>query len=126
MPVLVDTSIWIEYFKGGNRSEKLDFLIDENLIVVNDLILAELVPSLMVRNQRKLVKLLNSINKLKLSIHWGQIIEFQFKCFKNGLYGIGIPDLIIVQNAKQNQCEIYSMDNHFKLMKNILELRLRD
>jgi hypothetical protein len=30
MPVLVDTSVWIEYFKGANSSEELDFLIDEN------------------------------------------------------------------------------------------------
>jgi len=71
MSVLVDTSIWIEYFRSGNNSEKLDFLIDENLIVINDLILAELVPSLKVRNQRKIVKLLYNINKLKLSIDWG-------------------------------------------------------
>jgi len=126
MSVLVDTSIWIEYFRSGNNSEKLDFLIDENLIVINDLILAELVPYLRVRNQQKLVKLLYNINKLELSIHWGQIIEFQFKCLINDLNRIGIPDLIIVQNAKQNQCEIYSLDNHFKLMKDILELRLRD
>jgi len=126
MSVLVDTSIWIEYFKSGNSSEKLDSLIDENLIVINDLILAELVPSLRVRNQQEIVKLLNSINKLELSIHWDQIIEFQFKCLKNGLNRIGIPDLIIVQNAKQNKCEIYSHDNHFKLMKDILELRLID
>lgn len=126
MSVLVDTSIWIEYFRSGNSAEKLDFLIDENLIVINDLILAELVPSLRVRNQQKLVKLLHNINKLELSIHWGQIIEFQFKCLRNGLNRIGIPDLIIVQNAKQNRCEIYSLDNHFKLMEDILELRLRD
>ena len=126
MSVLVDTSIWIEYFKSGNNSEKLDFLIDENLIVINDLILAELVPSLRIRNQQIIVKLLNNISKLELSIDWGQIIEFQFKCLKNGLNRIGIPDLIIVQNAKQNQCEIYSLDNHFKLMKEILELRLID
>jgi hypothetical protein len=126
MSVLVDTSIWIEYFRSGDSSEKLDFLIDENLIVINDLILAELVPSLRIRNQQKLVKLLNNINKLELFIHWGQIIEFQFKCLKNGLNRIGIPDLILVQNAKQNQCEIYSLDNHFKLMKDILELRMSD
>jgi len=126
MSVLVDTSIWIEYFRSGNGYEKLDFLIDENLIVINDLILAELVPSLRIRNQQKLVKLLNNINKLELFIHWGQIIEFQFKCLKNGLNRIGIPDLILVQNAKQNQCEIYSLDNHFKLMKDILELRMSD
>ncbi len=124
MSVLVDTSIWIEYFRTGNNSEKLDFLIDENLIVINDLILAELVPSLRVRNQRKIIKLLHNINKLELAINWDQIVEFQFKCLKNGLNGIGIPDLIVAQNAKQNHCKIYSLDSHFKLMKDILRLQL--
>jgi predicted nucleic acid-binding protein len=124
MSVLVDTSIWIEYFRTGNNSEKLDFLIDENLIVINDIILAELVPFLRARNQRKIVKLLYNINKLELSINWDQIIEFQFKCLKSGLNGIGIPDLIVAQNAKQNHCEIYSLDSHFKLMKDILRLQL--
>ena len=124
MSVLVDTSIWIEYFRTGNNSEKLDFLIDENLIVINDLILAELVPSLRVRNQLRIVKLLYNINKLELSINWDQLIEFHFKCLKNGLNGIGIPDLIVAQNAKQNHCEIYSLDSHFKLMKDILRLQL--
>ena len=124
MSVLVDTSIWIEYFRTGNFSEKLDYLIDENLIVINDLILAELVPSLRVRNQRKIIRLLKNINNLELSINWNQIIEFQFKCLKNGLNGIGIPDLIVAQNAKQNHSEIYSLDSHFKLMKDILKLQL--
>jgi predicted nucleic acid-binding protein len=124
MSVLVDTSIWIEYFRAGNNSERLDFLIDENLIVINDLILAELIPSLRVRNQRKIVKLLHNINKLELSINWDQIIEFQFKCLKNGINGIGIPDLIVAQNAKQNHSEIYSLDSHFGLMKDILKLQL--
>jgi len=54
MSVLVDTSVWVEYFRCGNNSEKLDFLIDENLIVTNDLILAELIPFLKVRKQRRL------------------------------------------------------------------------
>ena len=124
MSVLVDTSVWVEYFRSGNNSEELDFLIDENLIVINDLILAELVPFFKVRNEKKIVGLLYNINKLSLSINWDQLIEFQFKCLKNGLNGIGIPDLILAQNAKQNRCEIYSLDNHFRLMKDILELQL--
>jgi len=126
MSVLVDTSIWIEYFRSGNHAAKLDFLIDKNFIVINDLILAELVPSLKVHNQSKIVKLLYKINKIGLSINWIQIIDFQFKCLKNGLNGIGIPDLILAQNAKQNGFEIYSLDNHFNLMKDILGLQLLD
>jgi len=126
MPVIVDTSVWIEYFRGGKNPATLDFLIDEDLIIINDLILSELIPSLKVRNQRKIIKLLSSINKIDLSINWNQIIEFQFKCLKNGLNGIGIPDLIVAQNAKQNNCEIYSLDDHFRLMKGILKLQLLD
>ncbi|MBW2000600.1 MAG: PIN domain-containing protein [Deltaproteobacteria bacterium] len=126
MSVLVDTSAWVEYFRTGNNSERLDFLIDENIIVINDLILTELVPFLRVRNKRKVVRSLYAINKLPLTIDWDQIVEFQFKCLKNGLNGIGIPDLIIVQNAKQNHCEIYSLDIYFKLMKDILRLQLTD
>lgn len=124
MSVLVDTSVWIEYFRGGNNFEKLDFLIDENLVVINDLILAELIPFLKIRNQRKIIKLLNHINKLEIHIEWDQLIEFQYKCLKNGLNGVGIPDLIIIQNAKQNHCEIYSLDNHFKLIKDIVKIKL--
>jgi predicted nucleic acid-binding protein len=126
MSVLVDTSIWVAYFRSGENSEKIDFLIDENLVVINDLILAELVPSLKVCNQRKIINLLYHIKKLELYINWDQIITFQSKCLKKGLNGIGIPDLIVAQNAKQNRCEIYSLDNHFNLIKDILELQLFD
>lgn len=124
MSVLVDTSIWVAYFRTGDNSEKLDFLIDENLIVTNDLILAELIPYLKIQNQRKLINLLLNINRFDLSVNWNQIIEYQYKCLKNGLNGIGIPDLIIAQNAKQNHCEIYSLDNHFRLIKDILNLQV--
>lgn len=124
MSVLVDTSVWVEYFRSGNNSERLDFLIDENLIVTNDLIMAELLPFLKVRNQRKLINLLLNINKLALAINWNQIIDYQYKCLKNGLNGIGIPDLLIAQNAKQNHSEIFTFDNHFRLMQDILNLQV--
>jgi predicted nucleic acid-binding protein len=126
MSVLVDTSIWIEYFRNGNNLEKLDILIDENLVVTNDLILAELIPFLKIRNQRKLINLLYKINKLEIVVNWKQIIDYQYKCLKKGLNAIGIPDLIIAQNAKQNHCSIYSLDSHLNLMENILEIKLID
>ena len=120
MSVLVDTSVWIDYFRGGNNSANLDFLIDENLLFTNDIVLAELIPFLKIRNQKKIIDLLKNINKLDLSIDWHQIIEYQYKCIKTGLNGVGIPDLIIAQNAIQNYCEIYSLDNHFILIQDVI------
>ncbi len=124
MPVLVVTSIWVKYFRNGNNLKRLDLLIDENLVVTNDLILAELLPFLKIRKQRKIVDLLNNVNKLPLRIKWDEIIDYQVKCLKKGVNGVGIPDLIIAQNAKQNDCEIYSTDKHFKLLKNIISIKI--
>ena len=124
MQVLVDSSIWIDYFKDGRKSEKLDYLIDENIVVTNDLILAELIPFLRIRNQRKIVGLMETIKKLSMDIIWDEIIEYQYMCLKKGVNGIGLPDLVIAQNAKQHHAAIYTLDSHFAMMKNILELEL--
>lgn len=125
MEVLVDTSIWIDYFRSGDSSKDLDYLIDENLIVTNDIILAELIPYLKIKRQTNLVKLLHEINRIPLSIYWEELIEYQVKCLKKGgANGVGIPDLIIAQNAKQNSCKVYSLDKHFRLMKKTLNIKL--
>ena len=124
MTVLVDTSAWIDYFRGGTDSSRLDVLIEEDLIVTNDLLLAELVPFLKVRNQRKLMELLSSVRRLTLEIDWREIIEVQTRCLRQGLNGIGIPDLIIAQNAKQHGCEVFSLDGHFVLLRKLAGLRV--
>jgi predicted nucleic acid-binding protein len=124
MSVLIDSSVWIEYFRNGNNYEKVDFLIDENLVVTNDLILAELTPFLKIRKQNNLIDLLHTIEKSMINIKWDQIIELQYQCLQNGLNGVGIPDLILVQNAMQNVSKIYSLDKHFWGMKDFLELEV--
>jgi len=124
MPVLVDTSIWIDYFKIGNNSSSLDHLIDENILVTNDIILAELVPYLKLRKQTKVIKLLEEINRVPLNINWDEIVEFQVKCLRNGANGIGIPDLIIAQNAKSNNLKVYTLDKHFQLLSQVIKIKL--
>lgn len=124
MKVLVDTSIWIDYFRGAKNSQDLDVLIDENLIVTNDIILAELVPYLKIKKQTKVINLLHQVNRVPLEIHWEEIIDFQVKCLKSGANGIGIPDLIIAQNAKHNDCKVYSLDKHFRLLNKVLKFKL--
>lgn len=124
MQVLADTSAWVAYFRGEECCGHLDVLIDENLVVTNDLILAEMVPFLRIRGLYRVIELLSAVKKLKMSIEWHQIIEFQYRCLKDGLNGVGIPDLIIAQNAKQHRCGILTLDGHFARMKTILGLDL--
>ncbi|WDE95585.1 PIN domain-containing protein [Lentisphaera profundi] len=124
MRVLVDSSIWISYFRNGHREDVLDFLIEENLIVINDIILAELVPFLKIQNKLKLIRHLESIEKLSLSIDWDDIIKTQTKCLKTGVSGIGILDLIIAQNAIQNTVCVFSEDKHFIRLNEVTKLEI--
>ena len=122
MNILIDTSVWVDYFRSGARTSYLDFMIEENLISTNALILAELIPFLRLKGQSKLVGLLEKIRKFELNIDWHEIIDFQFKCLKNGINGVGIPDLIIAQNAIQNDSPLCSLDGHFIQMASKIKL----
>lgn len=124
MQVLVDTSVWVDYFRSGINSSTLDLLIDENLIATNDIILAELIPFLKIKGQRSVINLLTLLHKLPLTIEWDGIIQYQVKCLRAGANGIGIPDLIIAQNANNNGCCVFSLDKHFKLLKRVIKVEL--
>lgn len=116
MNILVDSSVWIDYFRNGVKSKNLDIYIKQNVICINDLILAELVPFLKVKNERRVITLLNEITKIPLEINWKKIIEYQTSCIQKGINKIGIPDLIIIDNVIQNDLVLYSFDKHFELI----------
>ena len=114
MSALVDSSVWIQYLRVGE--DRLDWLIDEGLIYTNELILAELLPPLMIRRKSKLIRLLRDIPLLSLKIDWSEIEQWQCLCLQKGINKVGIPDLIIAQNAKQQDISIFSYDRHFAWM----------
>jgi predicted nucleic acid-binding protein len=118
--VLVDSSVWIEYFGVSKSIEinQLEELIDNNQICINDLILSEILPSLYHQKQKDLIEVLKSIRNIKLKINWEEIIELQRLNLKNGINKVGVPDLIIVQNVLQNGLRLYSFDKHFHIMAN--------
>ena len=124
MNVLVDSSIWIDYFRGTGRTSVLDYLVDENLVVTNDLILTELVPALHVRRQKRLISLLGEVKRYPVDIDWDDIRQMQIICIRNGINGIGIPDLIIAQNVIQNDLHLLSADGHFASISKHVPLSL--
>ncbi len=117
MSILVDSSIWIDYFKSGKYSRELDFLIDEGLICTNDLILAELIPPLKLKKENRLVNLLREITKIALEIDWPKIINYQTTCLSKGINRVGIPDLIILDNVIKNDLVLFTKDKHFNLVR---------
>ena len=116
MNILVDSSVWIDYFRDGTNSGKLDRYIDQNLICINDLILSELVPFLKIKKQFRVIQLLYNITRIQLNINWQNIIGFQTICIKNGINKVGISDLIILDNVIQNDLIFFTLDKHFSLI----------
>jgi predicted nucleic acid-binding protein len=122
--ILVDSSVWIEYFKGNELTLPLNKLLDFNNICINDLILAELLPSINQKKENELKELLLTLTKVPLNVNWNTIIYMQTQNLKNGINKVGIADLIISQNVIDNDLELYTLDRHFELMSELHGFRL--
>lgn len=124
MSVLVDSSVWVDYFRDTGQADILDLLIEENLVVINDLILVELIPPLSIRKESRLIALLRELKRQPLSIDWDEIITMQILCLRKGINGIGIPDLLIAQNAIRAGLKLLSNDRHFSMIAQHTALEL--
>lgn len=121
--VLIDSSVWIQYFKTGGF-EKLDRLIEEDLACINELILTELAPALMLKNETDILEGLQAISMIPLNIDWNIVRDYQLMNLKNGINKVGIPDMIILQQVIDEKITLFSFDKHFKLMQGQLTFDL--
>ena len=122
--ILVDSSVWIQYFKGNDQTLPLNKLLDLNNICINELILAELLPSINHKKENVLKELLLTITKTPLNVNWNTIIYMQTQNLKNGINKVGIADLIIAHNVIDNDLELYTLDRHFELMSELHDFRM--
>ena len=122
--VLVDSSVWIDYFKNGDKSNTLTTLLNLDLVYTNDIILLELIPVLEQRKNFEIIDSLNSLFKIELNVFWNGLQKIQLLNLKNGINKVGIPDLIIVQHCLDNNLELWSFDKHFELMAKNINLKL--
>lgn len=121
--VLVDSSVWIEFFRVGGR-KKLDMLIEEDLVCTNDIILLELLPYLRSMSEKEVIEGLLALKKIELSIDWEILRRYQSLNIQNGINRVGIPDLIILQQTIFSDLTLYTYDKHFKLMAQLFDFKL--
>ncbi|MDR2395651.1 MAG: PIN domain-containing protein [Endomicrobium sp.] len=122
--ILIDSSVWIEYFRGNKNFLFVNDLIVTNVLCTNELILTELLPFILYKKEFDLSDLLCSIRKLKMTINWEELCSFQLINIKNGNNTVGIPDLMIAQNCRQNKCKLLSCDKHFRVIAKFLPLEV--
>jgi predicted nucleic acid-binding protein len=122
--VLIDSSAWIEYFRGNKEYLFITELIKNNSICTNDIILTELLPSMIQKKEKKLVELMNSIIKYDIEIIWNELQNLQLMNLQHGNNNVPITDLIIAQNCLQNDLSIVARDKHFKLMSKYIPIKI--
>ncbi|MFU8860332.1 MAG: PIN domain-containing protein [Cyclonatronaceae bacterium] len=121
--ILIDSSVWIEYFRTG-RPDKLDRIIEEGLACINELILSELVPPLILKKETGIIEGLKATGMVPMNIDWDIIRDYQVMNLRNCINRVGIPDLIILQQVIDQKITLFSFDKHFKLMQNHLTFDL--
>ena len=125
--VLVDTSVWISYFRGDGGKAVTDavtYLISGNEALVNDIILTELLPHMAVRGERECAEALSALNCPPITTDWTALRVLQETCLRAGINKVGIPDLIIAQEAMRLDVPLFSLDKHFPLIATVSPLRL--
>jgi predicted nucleic acid-binding protein len=121
---IIDSSAWIEFFKGNEDYSFIKELIYNNALCTNDIILTELLPSIIHKRENKLADLLNTLRKKVLIIDWREIQSIQILNLKHGNNIVGISDIIIAQNCMQNKLKIITKDKHLKTMAKYIPLEI--
>jgi hypothetical protein len=115
--VIVDTSIWIQFFNFPQSKEKkeVDKLLNDNRVALVGVIVSELLQGS--RSQEDFEKIEDKINALpyvKVSKNtWMEVGRTSFKLRKQGIT-LPLTDILIATLAKESGGEIYTLDPHFK------------
>jgi len=126
--VIVDTSVWIAFFRGRSEdkatSDALDYLLSGDEVLINDIILTELVPFLNLRGEGERAESLFALRSPDLDTDWNELRKLQETCIRSGINKVGIPDLMVAQQAMRLGVPLFSMDKHFPLIAKVSSLRL--
>jgi len=125
--VLVDTSVWVSYFRGSSPaiSEKVDSLLAGDEVCVPKIVLAELLQG--AKSEREISTIEDFFDAFTIL---DQSPETWLKAGKLSrelkIRGktIHLLDCYIAVIAKENACAILTLDDHFKEIQKVMPLAL--
>lgn len=128
MPVIVDTSVWIDFLGGDlvpRYAKALDRLIEDDEAVVTDVIRYEiLVGAANEAEYEKLKKLLSALNQIDFDPHeFEEFTMFSLHLRRVGALG-GFADCQIAYQANKRGHRLFTLDRYFRKLhdKHIIRL----
>lgn len=125
--VLIDTSVWIAYFKNKDSrlAEKVGEVLTSADVHVPKVVIAELIQGAKSEKEisviEEFIEAFNIIDQKEDT--WLKAGRLSFSMKKKGLT-VHIVDCYISILAFENNCSIFTLDEHFKGIKRFLKVRL--
>ena len=120
--VLVDTSIWIEYFNkpDSNAGKSLENLLKKGGVFLTGIILTELLQGAKIEKEfESILESMLALPFLETTLNtWIQSGRISFALRKKGIT-IPTTDLIIANLSLENNCKIFTLDLHFNKIPRI-------
>jgi predicted nucleic acid-binding protein len=116
---LVDTSIWIDFFRGNSQmiKHRMIQLLNENAICFNGIILSELMIG--ARNQKELDFIKDNFQGLIYLETDRDFFVYASEIgnrVQKGGKTISLSDLLILAHAKKNNLTVFTRDKHFEFL----------
>ncbi len=126
--IFVDTSVWIDYFNGNKtwQTDRLAQLLGEELIIIGDIVLAEILQGFRhdndFENAKKALSLLPCPNLCGIEIAVKSAVNFR-TLRKKGITISKTVDMIIGTFCIENDHTLLHDDKDFEPLVNHLELK---
>ena len=115
--VIVDTSVWIQFFNAPHSKEKaeLDKLLSDNRVVVVGVVVSELFQgSNSQKNCERIEDKIVVLPYAEVSDNvWKKVGETSFNLRKQGIT-LPLTDLLIATLAREHNFQVYTLDPHFE------------
>ncbi len=114
--VLIDTSIWIEFFRSASRAgDELERLLREDTVWTCGIVAFELLQGVKSGREKSIIMdtLLN-LEYIEMSwSHWQKAADMSIRIKENGL-ALPLSDLFIASIAVEHDLRVFTLDKHFK------------
>ena len=122
---LIDTTIWILYFRGEKEVEgRIRSLILEDRAVTTEIVILEILRGARSpKEYRQLYDDLKALPVIRLNeVVWEKSYKVGFELKKAGI-NLPLADTLIAMVASHHNCLLLHRDKHFPLVEGVIDLR---
>ena len=119
--ILVDTSVFIEFFKGHSRiSKAVSDLLQQNRVVTTGIVIAELLQGMRnIREELSFEYLLADLYSIEVSTNiWIKAGRTALSLRKKGIT-LPLTDVAIAVLSIENNLRVFTLDKHFRQVPGI-------